>query len=249
MQTYRSDTELRECVQFGSLPNDGMPAGGYLPGFYLRHMPPQQSVARRISRAVKLGLDVAAASVLILFLLPILLAIAAAVRLDGGPALFAHTRIGAGQRRFPCFKFRSMRTDSAAILQNVLATDPAAAVEWAATQKLRNDPRITPIGAFLRRTSLDELPQLFNVLRLEMSLVGPRPIVDEEIWHYGDDIAYYYQARPGLTGLWQVSGRSGTTYQERVELDTSYVRSWSLGKDIGILARTVPAVLKRTGAV
>ena len=249
MQTHHLDTDLRDRLPLAGVPEDGVP-GRRVPGLYLRRMPlRRRDVAWRLSRAAKAGLDVAAALLLVLFLMPVLLAIAAAVRLDGGPALFAHRRLGKGGHHFPCLKFRSMRTDSAAILQHVLATDPAAAVEWAATQKLRNDPRVTPIGAFLRRTSLDELPQLFNVLRLEMSLVGPRPIVEEEVRHYGDDIAFYYEARPGLTGLWQVSGRSGTTYGERVQLDTAYVREWTFWKDVVILARTVPAVLKRTGAV
>lgn len=250
MQTHHPDAELRDRLPFTGLSQDSLPAHGRVPGFYLRQVPRQRSdLAWRLGRVAKAGIDVVSAALLILFLMPVLLAIAVAVRLDGGPALFAHTRLGKGGQRFPCLKFRSMRTDSAAILQHVLATDPAAAVEWAATQKLRNDPRVTPVGAFLRKTSLDELPQLFNVLRREMSLVGPRPIVDEETRHYGDDIAYYYATRPGLTGLWQVSGRSGTTYEERVQLDTAYVREWTLWKDITILARTVPAVLKRTGAV
>lgn len=202
-----------------------------------------------VRRAVKAFFDVTAAALLIAFLAPVLLAIAVAVKLDGGPVLFAHTRIGAGDRRFRCLKFRSMRPDSAAVLQRLLDTDPDAAMEWAATQKLRYDPRVTRVGSWLRKTSLDELPQLLNVLRLEMSLVGPRPIVAEEIHHYGPEIEAYFATRPGVTGLWQVSGRSTTTYQERVRLDAYYVRNWSLWQDALILARTVPAVLKRTGAV
>lgn len=199
-------------------------------------------------RAAKTLLDLIGAASLILVLLPLLFAITVMVKLDGAPVLYAQSRVGACGRRFRCLKFRSMRQDSAAILEHTLRTDVVGALEWATTRKLRNDPRVTSIGAFLRQTSLDELPQLFNVLRLEMSLVGPRPIVDSEIKYYGDDIAYYYATRPGLTGLWQVSGRSNTTYSQRVQLDTLYVKSWTLWRDVVILAQTVPAVLKRTGA-
>jgi undecaprenyl-phosphate galactose phosphotransferase len=194
-------------------------------------------------------LDLIGAACLILVLSPLLLAIAVLVKLDGGPVLYAHPRVGMGKRRFRCLKFRSMKQGSAAMLEHMLSVDPVAAMEWNATQKLRNDPRVTRIGAFLRKTSLDELPQLFNVLRLEMSLVGPRPIIDDEIEFYGSDIAFYYATRPGLTGLWQVNGRSNTTYRQRVQLDTWYVKAWTLWQDVVILARTVPAVLKRTGAV
>ncbi len=201
-----------------------------------------------LSRAAKLLLDLTGAVSLLLVLSPLLAAIAVLVKLDGGPVFYAHPRVGAGKRRFRCFKFRSMRQDSDAMLEHLLRTDAAAASEWGATRKLRNDPRITRIGALLRQTSLDELPQLFNVLRLEMSLVGPRPIVDSEIERYGENIACYYATRPGLTGLWQVNGRSSTTYRRRVQLDTWYVEHWTLWRDIVILARTVPAVLRRTGA-
>lgn len=197
----------------------------------------------------KACLDVTGAALLLLVLSPLMLAIAAAVRRDGGKALYAHARVGSGGRRFPCLKFRSMVQDSDAVLAELLRTDPAAAAEWAATRKLRNDPRVTRIGRLLRTTSLDELPQLLNVLRLEMSLVGPRPIVEGEIAQYGEEIGYYYRARPGLTGLWQVSGRSDTSYEHRVQLDSWYVRNWSLAQDFAILLRTVPAVLERRGAV
>ena len=129
------------------------------------------------------------------------------------------------------------------------ARDPAARAEWDATQKLRDDPRVTKYGRLMRDTSLDELPQLLNVLRGEMSLVGPRPIVQAEVPRYGSDIQLYHDAIPGLTGLWQVSGRSDTSYQRRVELDCEYVRTWSFWKDVAILFKTVPAVLLRRGAV
>jgi undecaprenyl-phosphate galactose phosphotransferase len=141
-----------------------------------------------------------------------------------------------------------MVVDADRVLRRVLATDPEAAKEWASTQKLRDDPRVTPIGGFLRRSSLDELPQLFNVLRGEMSLVGPRPIVHAEVAKYGTDIEHYYAAKPGITGLWQVSGRSEMSYVRRVQLDAWYVRNWTLWHDIAILFKTIPAVFLQRGA-
>jgi undecaprenyl-phosphate galactose phosphotransferase len=204
---------------------------------------------QRIARSLKFGLDVTMAATLLALTAPLMLAIAWQIRRDGGPALFRHQRIGAHGRSFPCMKFRTMHADADALLADILARDPAAASEWKASQKLKDDPRITPIGQVLRRTSLDELPQLINVLRGEMSLVGPRPIVAAEVRFYGQHIADYYQARPGITGLWQVSGRSDTSYPRRVELDVWYVRNWILWHDIAILLKTIPAVLFRRGAV
>lgn len=209
----------------------------------------RKTFSQSLSRVIKTWLDLAGAASLILVLSPLLLAIAFMVKLDGGPVFYLHPRVGAGGHRFFSLRFRSMHQRSAEMLEHVLRTDAVAAIEWAATQKLRHDPRVTRIGGFLRQTSLDELPQLFNVLRLEMSLVGPRPIVDNEIERYGDRIAYYYASRPGLTGLWQVSGRSNMTYRQRVQLDTHYVEHWTLWLDAMILAKTVLAVLKRTGAM
>jgi undecaprenyl-phosphate galactose phosphotransferase len=196
----------------------------------------------------KIGFDVLIAGLLLLLVMPTMLVIAFLIRRDGGPAMFAHERVGAGGRRFKCLKFRTMVTNSAAMLQEALERDPALAAEWAANQKLRNDPRVTRVGNFLRRTSLDELPQLINVIRLEMSLVGPRPIVSDEVRRYRQDIAFYYATRPGLTGLWQVSGRSDTTFDRRVELDSDYVKHWTFWRDLVILFKTVGVVLKRSGA-
>ena len=204
--------------------------------------------ARPLERAIKAGFDVIAAALLLVLLSPLLLALALYVRADGGPVFYAHPRIGRGGRRFRCLKFRTMVPDADRRLRELLAADPAAAAEWAATQKLTADPRIVGIGALLRRTSLDELPQLLNVLAGDMSLVGPRPIVEAEIGRYADDIAAYYAVRPGMTGLWQVSGRSRTSYAHRVRLDVAYVRNWSLPADVSILLRTIPAVLSRRGA-
>jgi len=164
-------------------------------------------------------------------------------RHDGGPAIFAQDRIGHGGRVFRCYKLRSMVVDSQARLEALLESDPAARAEWEATQKLKNDPRITRLGQFLRKSSLDELPQLWNIFMGEMSIVGPRPIVQNEIAKYGADFIYYTDVRPGLTGLWQVSGRSETTYEERVALDVEYVREWSFFRDIKVILLTIPAIL------
>jgi undecaprenyl-phosphate galactose phosphotransferase len=205
--------------------------------------------ALALKRTIKLGLDFVVAGVVLVFLSPLLLAIAAYVKIDGGPALYGQTRIGRGGRHFRCWKFRTMVVDAEQQLKYLLASDAAAAAEWAATQKLTSDPRVTGVGSLLRRTSLDELPQLLNVLHGDMSLVGPRPIVDAEAVRYADDIATYCTVRPGVTGLWQVSGRSETTYARRVQLDVSYVNNWSLLRDLSILLRTIPAVLLRRGAV
>jgi Undecaprenyl-phosphate galactose phosphotransferase WbaP len=205
------------------------------------------SVAR-VSRWGKDVVDLAIASMTLLVLLPILLIVAALVSRDGGPAIFSHERVGLNGRRFRCLKFRSMVTNADEVLRDLLASDASAATEWAATHKLRQDPRVTKIGRFIRATSLDELPQLINVLRRDMSLVGPRPITAAEQRRYGKHIGYYYQTRPGITGLWQVSGRSNTTFPRRVALDRAYVRDWSLMLDLYILAKTIPAVLNRSGA-
>jgi Undecaprenyl-phosphate galactose phosphotransferase WbaP len=170
------------------------------------------------------------------------------IRRDGGPAIFAHQRVGQSGRMFPCYKFRTMHVDAEQQLRKLLATDPAMQEEWEREFKLRNDPRITRIGRFLRRTSLDELPQLLNVIRGEMSLVGPRPIIPAELERYGDDADYFLMVRPGMTGLWQVSGRNDLSYETRVYLDTWYVKNWSLWYDIAILFKTIPVVLRRNGA-
>lgn len=223
------------------------------PHYFISHeivvMAAESALANPFKRAAKRIFDTFVASFLLVVLSPILLAIAIMVRRGGGPALYRHKRVGFEGRSFGCIKFRSMDVNGDRILKDLLANDADVAAEWAATQKLRNDPRITPIGRFLRNTSLDELPQLLNVLRGEMSLVGPRPVVHSELSFYGDNTAYYMQARPGLTGLWQVSGRSDTTYEQRVRLDVWYVRNWTLWHDLAILMKTIPVVLFRRGAV
>jgi len=197
----------------------------------------------------KRALDIIGAGVGLVLLAPFFLIVALMVRADGGPAFFAHQRVGRGGKLFGCLKFRSMVVDSQARLESLLANDAVARAEWEATRKLKNDPRITPIGRFLRSTSLDELPQLINVLRGEMSLVGPRPVQEAEIdRYYGASAAHYMAVRPGITGLWQVSGRSETSYESRVALDVAYVSRPSLLADLSILLRTPVAVVSRRGA-
>jgi Undecaprenyl-phosphate galactose phosphotransferase WbaP len=244
---------VRERVSFAVIPQlDGLPVHGFEQTRFFSHdtvmFSYRNNLAQPTARLAKVVFDCVAASLGILFLAPVILLIAIAVKLDGGPVFFGHLRVGAGGRPFRCLKFRSMVVDSDGVLRRLLASDPAIAKEWAETQKLKHDPRITTVGRFLRATSLDELPQLFNVLRLQMSLVGPRPIVQAEVVRYGDDIAYYYETRPGLTGLWQVSGRASTSYDYRVHLDTWYVKNWTIWHDVTILAKTLPAVIARRGA-
>jgi len=231
---------------------EGLPVVGLRQHHFFSHdvvmLVSRNNLARPISRIIKAAFDQAVAMVLLVLLAPLLAAVSVLVRMDGGPAFFRHRRIGAAGNTFGCIKFRTMVQGADGVLQRVLAENPAVAEEWAATQKLRDDPRVTKLGRFLRRSSLDELPQLFNVLKGEMSLVGPRPIVQSEIARYGDDIDYYYETKPGLTGLWQVSGRSDTSYARRVRLDVWYVRNWTLWHDIAILLKTIPAVFLQRGA-
>ncbi|MDB5447738.1 MAG: rfbP [Phenylobacterium sp.] len=189
------------------------------------------------------------AVLLLLFILPVMLLTAFAVLLlDGGPILFKHRRIGLHGEPFGCLKFRTMRVDAEARLTELLTRDAAARQEWERDHKLRNDPRITPLGRLLRKSSLDELPQLINLIRGEMNLVGPRPIVESEIVRYGSRIRNYYAVKPGITGLWQISGRNDTGYRRRVAMDTLYTRRRGLGLDLWIIVRTVPAVLSSKGS-
>ena len=203
----------------------------------------------RLDWAAKRSLDVGVAVTALFLLLPLLLLIALIVWAgDGKPPIYRHMRIGRDGRRFGCLKFRSMVVDGDAVLSAHLSANPQARAEWAESHKLSHDPRITPIGQVLRKTSLDELPQLWNVLRGEMSLVGPRPIVPAEVARYGRAFATCFAVPPGVTGLWQVSGRSDTTYAERVALDLDYATRWSLRRDLAIMLRTIPAVLAQRGS-
>jgi lipopolysaccharide/colanic/teichoic acid biosynthesis glycosyltransferase len=196
----------------------------------------------------KRALDILGASALLLVLFPIFLVLGCIVLSDGGSAFFGHPRVGKGGRTFRCLKFRSMVPKADLVLAELLATDANAREEWNRDFKLKNDVRITSVGRFLRKTSLDELPQLWNILRGDMSLVGPRPIVNEELERYGVDAYYYLSVRPGLTGLWQVSGRSNVDYATRVALDVSYVKERSTLLDISILLRTFKVVFDARGA-
>lgn len=189
------------------------------------------------------------AIVLIVLSSPLLLLIAAIICFtDGAPIVFGHYRIGQHARLFKCWKFRTMVRNSDEVLERLLRTDAAAREQWQRDHKLAQDPRVTPIGRVLRKTSLDELPQLFNVVLGQMNLVGPRPIVVPELRLYGPAKHHYLAVKPGMTGLWQVSGRSDTTYEERVQLDREYVDRRSLSLDLSILMRTASVVLRREGA-
>ncbi len=193
--------------------------------------------------------DMAAAAGVLVLISPFLALIGLLIWiLDGGPAFYSQPRIGRGGRHFRCLKFRTMCVDADVRLARLLASDESARREWHADHKLRVDPRITPIGKFLRKTSLDETPQLINILRGEMSLVGPRPIVDAEVPRYGRRFAAYCAQRPGITGLWQVSGRNDVSYRRRVALDTAYAARKSIALDMRILAATLPAVILRRGS-
>ncbi|VDR25992.1 Putative colanic biosynthesis UDP-glucose lipid carrier transferase [Raoultella terrigena] len=208
----------------------------------------QQNLAKWSSRVLKRLFDIVGSLAIIVVLSPALIYISRKVKKDGGPAIYGHERIGKDGRSFKCLKFRSMVINSKEVLAELLENDPAARDEWNATFKLKNDPRITKIGKFLRRTSLDELPQLFNVLKGEMSLVGPRPIITAELERYNEEVDYYLLSKPGMTGLWQVSGRSDVDYETRVYLDAWYVKNWSMWNDIAILFKTIGVVLKKDGA-
>ena len=201
------------------------------------------------ARALKRILDVIVATLLLVPALPLSAVIALAIVLENrGPIFFAHTRIGQGRRRFRLWKFRSMVVDADAMLARHLAAHPDDSAEWREMHKLKMDPRVTRVGRFLRRCRLDELPQLINVLRGEMSMVGPRPIVEEEIPKYGAVFALYTQVLPGLTGLWQVSAHTHTSYRERTELDLQYMRNRTIWMDLVVLLKTVRVVTFGRGA-
>ena len=203
------------------------------------------STAQRLKRVS----DVIGVVLLGILALPLIALVALAIKVDSkGPIIYGHRRSGRGGRAFLAWKFRSMVVDADTVLADHLQRDPKARGEWESKQKLRNDPRVTRLGRLLRKSSLDELPQLWNVLVGEMSLVGPRPIINAEKHHYRDRLSLYERVLPGLSGLWQVSGRNDTSYEERVQLDSYYVRNWSFWLDIRILARTIPALLFGRGA-
>lgn len=206
------------------------------------------NLAKRTSRILKRTFDIIGAASIVILLSPFLIVLAYLVSKDGGNAIYGHERIGRDGKKFKCLKFRSMVMNSQEVLQKLLESDPEARAEWNKDFKLKNDPRVTRVGRFIRKTSLDELPQLFNVLKGEMSLVGPRPVIEKELERYAGDVDYYLMAKPGMTGLWQVSGRSDVDYDTRVYFDAWYVKNWSLWNDIAILFKTINVVLKRDGA-
>lgn len=191
--------------------------------------------------------DIALALLLAPILLPMIGLLVVLARRDGGDAFFGHKRVGLNGESFYCWKIRSMVPDAAERLREHLAANPEAAAEWARDHKLTDDPRITRFGSFIRKTSLDELPQLLNVFKGEMSFVGPRPIVTDELEKYGSKVQYYLAQKPGITGLWQVSGRNDVSYDERVTLDVAYLEQRSLKLDLSIIAKTATAVFARTG--
>ncbi|OWU83484.1 hypothetical protein ATO6_18800 [Oceanicola sp. 22II-s10i] len=198
----------------------------------------------------KLVFDKAFALMALTLLFPLLIVIAVVILIaDGRPIFYSQARIGQNGRRFRCWKFRTMIKKADAALEAALSKDPELKAEWLATRKLRNDPRINAIGRILRNTSLDELPQFWNVLRGDMSIVGPRPVVPDELSYYGQFAGVYLSVRPGLTGAWQVSGRSNTTYDQRVAMDVEYVGNAGFWRDMSIVVKTVRVVLTRDGAI
>jgi exopolysaccharide production protein ExoY len=206
-------------------------------------------LATPVGMTSKRVIDVILALSAIVLLAPLLfICFLVTVLTSPGPALFRHRRVGFNGRHFDCLKFRTMATNAPERLRQLLESDPVAAAEWSVNRKLRYDPRVTAIGALLRKSSLDELPQLFNVLKGDMSIVGPRPVTEEELVRYSSAVTHYLACRPGITGLWQVSGRSTTTYSKRIACDTFYARNWSIALDAKIFIVTIPALLLSEGA-
>jgi UDP-galactose-lipid carrier transferase len=230
----------------------GVPLFGLATTNFFSHEVLMIHIKNRLSRSslqlLKRGFDIVGSAVLLFALAPLFAYLAYKVSRDGGGSFFRHERVGQAGNKFACYKFRSMVVNAQEVLADLLATDVNARAEWEREYKLKNDPRINAIGHFLRRTSLDELPQLWNVLKGEMSLVGPRPVVEAELERYGEDVVYYLMAKPGMTGLWQVSGRNDVDYETRVYFDTWYVKNWSLWADIAILFKTISVVIGRHGA-
>lgn len=234
---------ISDLFNLASLQVTTVDVGGYL-GVEFRHR-----LLFRTPRFVKRSLDLIAAFAGLILLSPFFLLMGILIRLSSpGPIFYSQSRIGYGGARFRAWKFRTMCKDADQVLKAYLKSRPALREEWACEQKLKSDPRVTRVGRFLRASSLDELPQLWNVIKGEMSLIGPRPIVDSEIEKYGRQFDLYKRVRPGISGLWQVSGRNNTTYSERVRFDDYYVRNWSVWLDLHIIARTVRVVLTREGA-
>lgn len=257
-QSEQREHWLRTLTQWGATDISVIPAmrGVPLYGTDMSHFFSHEVALLRVrnnlrrwpARLTKRLADLFIAALLLVVLSPLMLVIAIALKLEGGRVLFSHQRIGKNGRIFKCYKFRSMVPNAELMLQNLLHDDSQLRSEWQKERKLKIDPRISRLGSFLRATSLDELPQLINVLKSEMSLVGPRPIVSDELEKYGLEKSYYLMVRPGMTGLWQVSGRNDLDYDTRVYLDAWYVKNWSLWYDLAILVKTVKVVFGRRGA-
>ena len=230
----------------------GLPLYGMETRHFFRHevlfLEMRNNLSRQGPKLVKRFFDITASFFLLTILSPLLSFIAYQVKKDGGPAIYRHRRVGQNGEFFDCYKFRSMDINAERKLKELLASSEDARKEWEKDFKLKKDPRITKIGRFLRKSSLDELPQLLNVLKGEMSLVGPRPIVSEEVARYGEQKAFYLETKPGITGLWQISGRNDVDYKSRVNLDVWYVKNWSLWYDVVILLKTIRVVLNKAGA-
>lgn len=257
-QSEQREYWLRVLAQWGAADISVIPAmrGVPLHGTDMSHffshevalLRMRNNLRRWPARLSKRIFDTLVAIVLLIMLSPLLFLLALIIRRDGGPAVFSHPRVGKNGRVFNCYKFRSMVVDAEQQLEKLFQLRPELMEQWRNQRKLKDDPRLSSIGDFLRRTSLDELPQLINVIKGDMSLVGPRPIVRSELSRYGADAGYYLMVRPGMTGLWQVSGRSDVEYDKRVYLDTWYVKNWSISYDLVILFKTFRVVFCRNGA-
>ena len=244
----------RDCPNLQIVPSlRGLPLHGMSINHFFAHdimvLGMRNNLAQRGPQMLKRAFDVICSGILLAMTSPLFLWVALQVKLGGGGGVFfGHMRVGQNGVPFPCYKFRTMAVNADVLLKELLANDAAAREEWERDFKLKNDPRVTKIGRFLRKTSLDELPQLWNVFKGQMSLVGPRPVIQAELERYGDQVIYYLEARPGITGLWQISGRNDVSYETRVNLDAWYVKNWSLFTDLVILIRTVKVLLVKDGA-
>jgi len=244
-QLVMTGTPFMLSPQIGRLPNEAEILD--FPPEDVALMEVRDPLGRPLAVMVKRAFDIAVSGLAVLALSPVLALLMLAIRSDGGPAVYRQPRIGKDGRVFQCLKLRSMVQDADARLEALLKADKAAAEEWRAYQKLTHDPRITPVGRIVRKLNLDELPQLINVLRGDMSLVGPRPMMDTQTDEYGERLAAYIRMRPGITGLWQTNGRNATTFAERARLDAWYVRNWSLWRDFVILVRTLRELVVSSG--
>lgn len=247
LQLSRRNQDVQLVPALRGLPLYGMEANHFFAHEVLL-LTMRNNLARRLPQLVKRCFDLVAAALILVVGSPVFLFIAFKVMATGRPVFFGHTRVGQHNKPFKCYKFRTMAPNADKLLADLLATNPEARAEWKRDFKLKDDPRITPIGRFLRKTSLDEIPQVWNVLKGDMSLVGPRPVVTAELERYGNQVEYYLEAKPGITGLWQISGRNDISYDSRVNLDAWYVKNWSLFTDIVILFKTVKVIFRTDGA-